>query len=288
MTHTDRPRLYRIWANMKNRCRNPKNTNFHYYGGRGIDYDPRWESFEGFLDTMPSGYHSLLCIDRIDNNKGYSLENCRWVTYAENNANQRPRQPNRPRPSSFKPELGMSFLEASRLHNLHVRTLRDRFLRGDRPPHLYRPLDSDNTAPVRLYDEGQSLVEIARSMGAEIQAVYGRYRKGERGAFLRRPLNSRNVGEASIGAQAIAADLDYGTVMYRKKAGWPKENWFLPIVVRIPLEKTKKKVIGPVYGPPKPKYMPKSQPTPRVLDADSEAQLRKLYPATFTSDTIPV
>ena len=72
---------YRAWSGMKNRCNNPKYELFHRYGGRGIEVCYSWKiSFESFINDMgeaPSKSHSL---DRIDNDKGYSKQNCRWTT----------------------------------------------------------------------------------------------------------------------------------------------------------------------------------------------------------------
>jgi hypothetical protein len=77
---------YKSWTSMHERCRDPRNASFRYYGGRGITVCERWQDFENFLADMgerPSLDHS---IDRRDPAGNYEPGNCRWLTRAEQNA----------------------------------------------------------------------------------------------------------------------------------------------------------------------------------------------------------
>ncbi len=82
-------RLYNIWCGMKRRCLNKSDAAYPRYGGRGITICEEWiESFEPFMVwAMANGYDKKLTIDRKDNDKGYTPENCRWATYAQQNRN---------------------------------------------------------------------------------------------------------------------------------------------------------------------------------------------------------
>lgn len=79
---------YTVWKSMRHRCNNPRNKQYMDYGGRGITVCERWENFENFYADMgdrPEG----LSLDRINNDKGYSPDNCRWSTSSEQCKNKR-------------------------------------------------------------------------------------------------------------------------------------------------------------------------------------------------------
>lgn len=83
-------RLYRIWVNMIQRCTNPNATEYEYYGGKGVTVCQEWrDSFTSFSDwAIANGYEEHLTIDRRDNDKEYSPENCRWISIQEQQLNR--------------------------------------------------------------------------------------------------------------------------------------------------------------------------------------------------------
>jgi predicted DNA-binding protein (UPF0251 family) len=89
----DTNRLYSTYIGMKGRCHSPSHSNYPAYGGRGISVCDEWrQGFAAFAEwAVKNGYRPDMQLDRIDNNKGYSPENCRFVTISENMRNKRPR-----------------------------------------------------------------------------------------------------------------------------------------------------------------------------------------------------
>lgn len=104
---------YRIWTLMKNRCLNKKANNYEYYGGRGIAVCERWLKFENFYQDMGQRPDSSLTIERVNNNKDYSPNNCKWAT---KEAQARNRRPNRNSTLGIK---GVSWHK--RIKKYHVR-----------------------------------------------------------------------------------------------------------------------------------------------------------------------
>ena len=85
MSHT---KIYKIWAGIKSRCYQPSCSIYYKYGGRGITMCDEWRnSPENFFKwAFENGYKEGLTIDRINSDKGYSPNNCRWATYQEQNS----------------------------------------------------------------------------------------------------------------------------------------------------------------------------------------------------------
>jgi len=89
------PRLYRVFKDMHRRCQYEKDPNYPNYGGRGIKVSEVWSKFDDFCDwALEHGYdanaeYGACTLDRIDTNKDYFPENCRFVDMIEQSNNRR-------------------------------------------------------------------------------------------------------------------------------------------------------------------------------------------------------
>jgi len=123
-----RTRLNSIWSGMLSRCSSPKHEYAYLYFARGIRVCDEWRSsFVAFRDwALTNGYADHLTLDRKDNNRGYSPDNCRWVTTQQQQRNQR----NRTYLSAFgESKLLIEWAEDPRCA-VNYATLRCRLLRG--------------------------------------------------------------------------------------------------------------------------------------------------------------
>jgi hypothetical protein len=116
---------YKTWAGMLARCRNPRETGYQNYGGRGITVCERWMVFTNFLEDMGERPPDL-SLDRINNDGNYEPGNCRWADRATQNANRRNHQPR-----------GSASLRA-RLNELQVREIRRLYEAGARRADIAR------------------------------------------------------------------------------------------------------------------------------------------------------
>jgi hypothetical protein len=85
MTKTN---IYTRWSSMMRRCHSPNTKRYKDYGARGITVCEAWHTFENFFNDMGHAENGLT-LDRIDNNKGYCKENCRWCDRKTQSRNRR-------------------------------------------------------------------------------------------------------------------------------------------------------------------------------------------------------
>ena len=113
--------LYNRYQKIKSRCYNKNHISYKNYGGRGIKMCDKWlgkDGFKNFLNwSIENGFSSNLQIDRIDNDKEYSPNNCRWVDRKTNISNRR---------NTIKID-GFTLMEISKKMNIKYDTLWNRY-----------------------------------------------------------------------------------------------------------------------------------------------------------------
>lgn len=82
--------LHNRYVSMTQRCFDKNATSYKNYGGRGINVCDAWRNFDNFAKwALSNGFDCNMQLDRIDSNKDYSPDNCRFITQADNNRNKR-------------------------------------------------------------------------------------------------------------------------------------------------------------------------------------------------------
>lgn len=111
-----RTNIYSRWTKIISRCTKTSDAAYDSYGGRGIAVCDRWLSFENFLEDMGMPPFPKASIERVDNSKGYSKENCVWADMKTQNNNKR----------SNVLFHGLSLVKASELIGIEYKTLHER------------------------------------------------------------------------------------------------------------------------------------------------------------------
>ena len=169
--------LFKIWDGMVRRCHDPRNKQWKWYGARGISVCERWlESFWNFASDMsprPDGY----TIERVDNSRGYSPENCRWATMKEQARNRRD--------NVFVEVNGerMHIVDAEERLGFRPTFLIQRMTRYGMTAEQAMNTPKKHPGPGngrRLNFRGQSLTvtEWSRKLGIPRHTIYGRLKKG--------------------------------------------------------------------------------------------------------------
>lgn len=158
-------RLYNIRKAMLERCRNPNNSHYHRYGGRGIKVCDEWvESYEAFKEwALSAGYEDGLSIDRIDNDGDYCPENCRWADDITQGNNK-----NNIKKYEFRGEKH-SLAEWARILNVSRELLKDRIVRlkwdvekaFTMPPRKCQPVEYNGET--HTWEEWSEITGIAKS-----------------------------------------------------------------------------------------------------------------------------
>jgi hypothetical protein len=143
-------RLNKIWSAMKQRCYNTNNSGYPNYGGRGITICDEWlDANNGLVNfrnwAMSNGYNDNLSIDRIDNNKGYSPDNCRWADAKTQSRNRRTNH-------LFTVECETkTLIEWCEIYGIDRTLIRDRLRRGWDPELAITTPPLSETDPSRYY-----------------------------------------------------------------------------------------------------------------------------------------
>ena len=187
-TADGKTRLHRVWDNMKTRCYNPAHKYYHRYGGRGITVCDEWrESFPAFKEwALANGYADNLTLDRIENDKGYSPDNCRWATYSQQNNNT-----STTRFITIEGET-KSLHEWARLSNVKPETIRRRLKIGITGRDLLLPawnLPITDARLIEINGEKKTVVQWCAQYGINEKTFRHRLQRGLTGVELLSPPN---------------------------------------------------------------------------------------------------
>lgn len=110
------------WAAMKRRCQDIDGKWFKNYKARGIQYCERWAKFPNFYEDMHETWALGLELDRIENDKGYYKENCRWATHLQQQRNKTSNKLTEYDVAKIR-ESNLSPQELGKIYNVHYTTI---------------------------------------------------------------------------------------------------------------------------------------------------------------------
>ena len=249
LTHgMSKTRIYKIWVDMKRRCKDKTRKGYEHYGGKGISYCSEWERFEPFYEwSIKNGYDDTLTIDRIDGAGNYEPSNCRWV-------NQKT-QANNPSRNNRVPYLGktQTLAEWSEEYNIPYNILQDRVndLGWDFEKALKTPIGSSfkNKKLLELNGKKMSISDWSRELGISTRTISDRLKMGlpieqvlskehiKKGKFITYKDETHNIKEWSE-----ITGIFEGVLAYRVRQNWDIEDIFNTPVGAINNYKTTKQI----------------------------------------------
>lgn len=178
-THGKRwTRLYNIWTQMIQRCKNPNLKHYDRYGGRGISVCEEWLDFEMFAKwANGNGYQNGLSLDRLNVNGNYEPGNCKWSTDVEQQRNKRN--------SRFITINGetKTVAEWAELSGLSYKTLQRRLYTGCKEEDLLAPTGY-HLDLLEINGKKKTMNQWAKEAGLPLSTLKRRYKRGIRGEEL--------------------------------------------------------------------------------------------------------
>lgn len=175
-----RTRLYNIWTQMTQRCKNQNLDCYERYGGRGIKVCDEWSNFEAFAEwAMENDYKDGLSIDRINVNGNYEPVNCKWSTNIEQARNKR-----NSRIITINGD-SKTVAEFAEISGLPYKTLQRRIYTGCKEENLLAPIGyqyQDNL--IEINGERKTMNAWANESDLPFSTIKRRYKRGVRGTEL--------------------------------------------------------------------------------------------------------
>lgn len=228
----DKLKTAKILRGMKYRCNNPNYPDYHRYGGRGIKVCKEWEeNTNSFIEwSLNNGYDNSKSIDRIDVDKGYSPDNCRWT-------DMRTQQNNRGNNIVlfYKGEYH-TMREWSDILEIDYNIIKDRYYKGWEVVDILEKDKNSHRTLLTLYGETKYLVDWSKELNIKVPTLRYRINKGfsEDEIVNGKRSNSKSIKpkitlkhngkEQSLSKWAKELDVNEGTLYGRYYRGWSNEE----------------------------------------------------------------